>query len=178
MKPKPKTAKHRPVPFTQAEFSKADLSSLIRLYRQLWQAIEGLNGLTEYREPLNMLINHHMVATLERSLMACIEAINAAKPEDEHGTEDRAALLYEHALRFDAPADERRRILVEGLLAIPTGLKTEVYRFPKHVGGGELTTMRQGRRIVWRSFARTDEVARREARAAKKADKRKVASSS
>lgn len=122
-----------------------------------------------------MRIDHHMVAPLDRSLNACLEA---TKPEDGRETETRAALLYQHALRFDAPIDERRRILVEGLLAIPTSLKTEVHRFPKRVGGGELTTMRQGRRIVWRSFARTDEVAQREAKAAKKADKRKVASSS
>jgi hypothetical protein len=165
MKRKPKTAKHRPLPFTQAEFQKGSLTNLMRLYRQLWQSIEGLNRLTDYREPLNMLIDHHMVAPLERALMACIEAIKATKPDDPHETEIRAALLYQHAMRFDLPNDERRRILLEGMLAIPTGLKTEVHRFPKHVGGGELTTVRDGRRIVWRGFRRDEE--RRAARKVK-----------
>jgi hypothetical protein len=42
MKRKAKTAKTQTVPFTHAEFRKASLTSLMRLYRQLWQSIEGL----------------------------------------------------------------------------------------------------------------------------------------
>jgi hypothetical protein len=56
--------------------------------------------------------------------MACVGAIKATEAgDDRHLTERRAALLYQHALRFDAPDDERRTILAGAILAIPPSYK-------------------------------------------------------
>jgi hypothetical protein len=61
-----------------------------------------------------------MVAPLDKALFACQSAIKATTPKDPRGVELRAALLYEHALRFDSTENERRIILAQALMAIPT----------------------------------------------------------
>jgi hypothetical protein len=139
----------RAVPLTQAEFLKADLSSLMRLYHQLSRSIEGLSDLTDYGEPLDLMIQNHIAAPLERILFALHRVIKAFKPKNPHIIETRALLLYQHALRFDASDQDRRLILCEGLLAIPVKPgKTKVER----VGNVEVHTVKQGNRIISRGY--------------------------
>jgi hypothetical protein len=137
-----KPRKRWPAPFTLAEFLKAELPRLIRLYHQLWHSITDLLDLTDYGEPLHLLISNHMAAPLYHALFACHAAIKATKPKDARETELRAALLYDHALRFDGSDNEKRSVLCEAVLAIPTGAKSKVER----VGNMERRTIKQGRR--------------------------------
>jgi hypothetical protein len=66
-----------------SEFLKADLHTLMRLYERLWQSIGYLLSVTDYGEPLHFVIKHHMIAPLERGLMACAKAIKSTEPGDD-----------------------------------------------------------------------------------------------
>jgi hypothetical protein len=142
-------ARRRPAEaFTPAELRRVDLMSLMRLYRELWQSIARLTNLTDYGEYLHLPINNTLVPPLESTLMACLEAIKAATPKDQREMEWRCSLLYEHALHFNAPADERQSIASQALLASLPALKTKV----EHILGHEVRTVKEGRRIVSRSY--------------------------
>ena len=93
---------------------------------------------------------------------ACHAAIKAIKPEDGHQTERRAALLYQHALRFDGSDEERRQILARAMLVIPipASFKSETLRFrrSKFGDGGEMHTLRDGKHIIWRQWTPSDKL--------------------
>jgi hypothetical protein len=103
-----------------------------------------------YAEPMFALVDRRFVTPLGHALDTCHTAIKVSKPKDGHHTEERAALLYEHALRFDGPDDERRAILAGAMLAIPipTSFKSETERFrrSKFEEGGEMHIIKDGER--------------------------------
>ena len=146
---KRKTAKARKFP-APAEFHKINLQQLIVLYDRFWESIADLCRLTDYGEPLHFYIHNRLVAPLDKALFACQRAIKAAKPKDPREVEQRAAALYQHALRFDSTAKERHAILGEALLGgVPSeDVKSTVERIGKD---HEILTIRRGRKIIWQS---------------------------
>jgi hypothetical protein len=134
-----------------------DLTALMQLYWTLSGCIDAFGELTEggaHAEPMFTLVDRRFVAPLDRALDACHAAIKAAKAESGDQTERRAALLYQHALRFDGPDDERRQILASAMLAIPPSVKSETLRFRKSKfgEGGEMHTITDGNRVIWRQW--------------------------
>lgn len=72
------------------------------------------------------------------------------EPKDARETERRAALLYQHALRFDSTEQEGHAILGEALLG---GVSSEdVKSTVERVGKDhEILTIKRGRKIIWQS---------------------------
>lgn len=157
MKRKTTKATKAPAP---VEFHKLSLQKLIVLYDQFWTSIAGLCRLTDYGEPLDFYIQNRLVAPLDKALFACHDAIKAMKPEKGRQTEERAALLYQHALRFDGSDNERRQILAQGMLAIPASAKSERIRFRKSKFGEgvEMHIIKDGDREIWRQWTPASEL--------------------
>jgi hypothetical protein len=101
--------------------AKTDLNTLMALYEQLYRAHDSFYCVPDYDPALDVAVQNQVAWPLERALNACADALKRAKTKGSRETELRAALLYNHALRFDADNNKARRaILCEALLAIPT----------------------------------------------------------
>jgi hypothetical protein len=89
------------------------------------------------------------------------------------------ALLYDHAINFDGSDERKRAILAEAMLAIPIpdSIESEVIRFPKTKfgEGGELHEVKDGNKVIWRSYTAAKELKRQKERQAAAKRKRKAA---
>ncbi len=174
-----KARKRWPGPLTQTELLKGSLPRLVHLYRQLEAAISRFIDFTEPPDPLDFLVQNQVTVALERVLLACAKAIKASKPNGPDQIEMRAALLYDHALSYEGSDNERRAILAEAMLAIPIpdSIKSEVIRFPKTKfgEGGELHEVKDGNKVIWRSYTPAKELKRLKERQVAAKRKRKAA---
>jgi hypothetical protein len=175
MKRKPTKARNalKGLPFAPAVIKPADLKSydltmLMQLYGTLSGCIDAFGGLTAggaHAEPMFTLVDRRFVSPLDRALDTCHTAIKAIKPKDGPQTEKRAALLYQHALRFDGSDEERRQILAGAMLAIPipASFKSETLRFRKSKfgDGGEMHIIKDGEREIWRQWTPAKELKQR-----------------
>jgi hypothetical protein len=149
----------QPGPF--AALYQAELPALIRLYEKLWEAIADFSSLTDFGEPLDYPVQNEIVGALDMALFSCHSAIKAHKPKDDRKAEERLALLYQHALRFDSTEKERKEILAQALLAVSAaGVKSTVER----LGDQDILTVKKGRRVIWQSL-RPDKGKRKAAKA-------------
>jgi hypothetical protein len=149
-----------------ADLKAYDLTMLLQLYWTLSGCIDAFGKLTEGgadAEPMFTLVDRRFVAPLYNALESCHSAIKAVKPESGGEAERRAALLYDHALRYDGSDDERRQILAGAMLAIPSKLKSEIIRFRKSKfgEGGEMHVIRDGEREIWRQWTPASELKQR-----------------
>jgi hypothetical protein len=108
-------------------------------------------GLVDYGE-LHLAIDHQLITPLDTALEACHKAIQDAKPDEQPMAEARALALYQRAKRN---GDDKGKLaaLLDAFLAIPTKAKSITER----VGNAEIVTVKQGRRIIWRSYHKIGE---------------------
>jgi hypothetical protein len=66
--------------------------------------------------------------------------------------EARAMALYQHAKR-NGDDEGKLAALLDAFLAIPSKAKSTT----EHIGNAEIVTVRQGRRILWRSYHKIGE---------------------
>jgi hypothetical protein len=137
MKPKSATAKKAtelafaPATIKATDLEQYDLTMLMQLYRTLRRSIDDFGGLTaggKHAESMFTLVDRRFVSLLDKSIDVCRAAIKARKPQGRNETEQRHALLYDHAINFDGSDEEKRVILAEAMLAIPVSdsIKLEV----------------------------------------------------
>jgi hypothetical protein len=143
---KPRSKKQREV--SVAMLAKCDLAFLLRFYRVLEPMTTALWELADYGE-LHLAIDHQLIAPLDMALEACHKAIEGAKPDEQPMAEARALILYQHAKRS---GDDKGKLaaLLDAFLAIPSQAKSTTER----VGNVEVLTVKQGNRIIWRSYRR------------------------
>jgi hypothetical protein len=129
-----------------AMLEKCDLSFLVRFQRVLDQMTTTLWELADYGE-LHLAIDHQLIEPLDTALEACHKAIESAKPTEQPMAEARAMALYQHAKRN---GDDKGKLaaLLDAFLALPTKTKSTRER----IGNAEIVTVRQGRKILWRSY--------------------------
>src|SRR5688572_25141455 len=146
---------------------------LMQFYWRLRRSIDDFGGLTaggKHAESMFTLVDRRFVSPLDRSVDICHAAIKAQQPEGGNETEQRSVLLYDHAINFDGSDEEKRAILAEAMLAIPISdsIKSEVIRFPKTKfgEGGELHEVKDGNRVIWRSYTPAKELKRQKERQA------------
>jgi hypothetical protein len=169
-----------PATIKAADLEQYDLTMLMQFYWMLRRSIDdfcALTGAGRYTRPMFTLVDRRFVSPLDRAVDACHAAIKARKPEDRFKIEERNALLYDHAINFDASDEEKRAILAEALVANLSKIKTEIPRFRKSKFGdaGELHESMDGDKTIWRQWIPAKDLKRLKERQAAAKRKRKVA---